>query len=405
MFVGVRIFIILVFLVIGLSVLATTGTLIYEFWDSDWLALATFYSHLFIFFPIFGIVTLVGFYAPACAFLDMYWRYVPLGRFRFVVGFVTVALLSYVIALQLRAGPERSVFEIRPEVLAADKGEPANCELQGACERLPVITAVENVRRVSQTRIGLSDLARNCTPDPLKGVAGGAQEQPRYCFASTPLPVGSNKTTNLRLTTDTECCQAQGRLVAAVNAMHDDPAQRSLTGVVHNLTLPFKIFFMLMLFTISIMLAFRRKALEQHYAPYLDGIERGVLIGAAAMVIFPVMTHAFLQAAALLYGAGPLGGFRATAPLFSLAFGAWALLLLFYFYGRRDKEIQGLARIGGVIGGAVAIVKYEQIIDFLVRLIGSGAGYVSLAVLGLVALCGILVLLRQTTREMEPPAE
>jgi uncharacterized membrane protein (DUF485 family) len=187
--------------------------------------------------------------------------------------------------------------------------------------------------------------------------------------------------------------------------MHDDPAQRSLTGVVHNLTLPFKIFFMLMLFTISIMLAFRRKALEQHYAPYLDGIERGVLIGAAAMVIFPVMTHAFLQAAALLYGAGPLGGFRATAPLFSLAFGAWALLLLFYFYGRRDKEIQGLARIGGVIGGAVAIVKYEQIIDFLVRLIGSGAGYVSLAVLGLVALCGILVLLRQTTREMEPPAE
>jgi len=399
MLVGVRIFIALVFLVIGLSFLATTGALVYEFWDTDWLALATFYSHLFVFFPIFGIVTLVGFYAPACGFLDMYWRHVPLGRLRFVVGFLTVALLSFVIAQQMRAGPERSVFEVKPEVLAADKGEPAGCADQAICQRMPVLAAVKNVRRVSQSRIGLSDLARNCTPDPLKGAGTGSLEQPRYCFASTPLPAGEGQAGKLTLSTDAECCRAQKQLVSAVNAMHDDPARRSLTGLIHNWTLPFKVFFMLMLLTISFMLAFRRRSLEHHYAPYLDGIERGVLIGAAAMVIFPIMTHAFLQSAALLYGAGPIGGFRASAPLFSLAFGAWALLLLFYFYGRRDKEIQALARIGGVIGGAVAIVKYEQIIDFLVRLIGSGAGYVSLTVLTLIAVAAILVLVRKTTRE------
>jgi hypothetical protein len=394
MYVGVRIFIVLVFLVIGLSFLATTGALVYEFWEADGLALATFYSHLFIFFPIFGIVTLVGFYAPACAFLDMYWRYVPLGRFRFIVGLLTVALLSVVIAQWLRSGSEKSVFEVKPEVLAADRGSPAGCASGEICDRMPVLTAVKNVRTVSQTRIGLSDLARDCTQDPLK--AAGATEQARYCFASTPLPA---KPAKLRLTTDAECCKAQKQFVTAVNEMYADPTRRSLTGLAHDWTLPFKIFFMLMLLTISIMLAFRRRSLEQYYAPYEDGIERGVLIGAAAMVIFPVMTHAFLQSAALLYGAGGIGGFRANVPVISLAFGAWALLLLFYFYGRRDKEIQGLARIGGVIGGAVAIVKYEQIIDFLVLAIGSGAGFGSLAVLALIALAAILVLVRQTTRE------
>jgi hypothetical protein len=393
MYVGVRVFIVLVFLVIGVSFLATTGALVYEFWDADWLALATFYSHLFVFFPIFGIVTLVGFFAPACAFLDMYWRHVPLGRFRFVVGLLTVALLSVLLAQHFITGRERSVFEVKPEVLAADKGDPAGCESGTVCKRMPALVAVKNVRSVSQTRIGLSDLARNCKRDPL--TAGGATEQPRYCFASTPLRDGKPAS----LTKDAECCLAQETFVAAVNAMHTEPSRRSLTGLVHNLTLPFKVFFMLMLLTISIMLAFRRKALERHYGPYLDGIERGVLIGAAAMVIFPVMTHAFLQSAALLYGAGPIDGFRANAPLVSLAFGAWALLLLFYFYGRRDKEIQGLARIGGVIGGAVAIVKYEQIIDFLVLAIGSGAGFGSLAVLTLLGLAAILVLVRQTTRE------
>jgi hypothetical protein len=278
-------------------------------------------------------------------------------------------------------------------VLAADKGDPAGCESGTVCKRMPALVAVKNVRSVSQTRIGLSDLARNCKRDPL--TAGGATEQPRYCFASTPLRDGKPAS----LTKDAECCLAQETFVAAVNAMHTEPSRRSLTGLVHNLTLPFKVFFMLMLLTISIMLAFRRRSLERYYAPYEDGIERGVLIGAAAMVIFPVMTHAFLQSAALLYGAGGIGGFRANVPVISLAFGAWALLLLFYFYGRRDKEIQGLARIGGVIGGAVAIVKYEQIIDFLVLAIGSGAGFGSLAVLTLLGLGAILVLVRQTTRE------
>ena len=57
---GLRIFIGFVFTTIGLSFLATTAVLFHEFEQVSWLALATFYSHLFIFFPTFGIVALLG---------------------------------------------------------------------------------------------------------------------------------------------------------------------------------------------------------------------------------------------------------------------------------------------------------------------------------------------------------
>src|SRR5262249_58244582 len=130
---------------------------------------------------------------------------------------------------------------------------------------------------------------------------------------------------------------------------------------------------------------------EKDYAAQIYGIERGVLIGAAAMIIYPVMSHAFLQSAALLYGSETAGGYRAIAPLVSLAFGAWGLLLLFFFYRRRDKELQALARVGGIAGGAVAVAKYDHIIDFFLRGFGSGAGYAAVGALAAAALAARLL--------------
>jgi uncharacterized membrane protein YqjE len=41
---GIRLFIGFIFTLIGLSFLATTGTLVWEFWDNQrWLTLASFY--------------------------------------------------------------------------------------------------------------------------------------------------------------------------------------------------------------------------------------------------------------------------------------------------------------------------------------------------------------------------
>ena len=68
MSIGVRAFVFIVFGLMSLSFLATTATLAWEFWGSGWLTIANFYSRLFIFFPPFGIVTLIAFYPPACVF-------------------------------------------------------------------------------------------------------------------------------------------------------------------------------------------------------------------------------------------------------------------------------------------------------------------------------------------------
>lgn len=402
MYTGVRIFIVCVFGLLGLSFLATTAVLIWEFRETDWPALANFYSHLFVFFPTFGIVTLFAFFTPACVFTDMYFRHVPYGPQRFVFGLFIAIILAIFGANMLTGGEERSIFEIKPAILKADSGSPADCMARGSCERLPVLQAVDNVRRVSQTRIGLSDLARNCRPDALKDPLPGALPAKRYCFASTPLPANIADVKPDGRSTDEECCRAQARFTAAVRQMHDQPGGRSLTAEVHTALLPFKLFFALVLFIISIMLAVRRKSMERHYKRYLSGIERGVLIGAVAMVVYPIMSHAFLQSAALLYyGGGPSGGYRSTAPIFSFALGAWGLLLLFFFYGRQNERVQNLARIGGMIGSAVAVVKYDQIIDVCVRVFGTGAGLLNIVLLGIAAVAALTLIATWTTKEFD----
>jgi uncharacterized membrane protein (DUF485 family) len=394
---GIRLFVLGVFLLVGLSFLAPSAVLAWEFAGAGALTLAAFYSHLFIFFPTFGIVTLFAFYVPACVFTDMYMRHVKLGPARFAAGYAVVLVASWWIAGMLGSGRERSMFEVSPAVLLADKGEPAGCGPSSTCARLPVLAAAENVRAVSQARFGLTDLARTCRFDPLLEPAPETVQRKRFCFPSTPLREGAP------LATDAECCAAQRAFVQSIRQMHAPPEQRSLTGRMHHWMLPGKIFFMLVLLVISVLLAVRWKALDTHYRGYMPGIERGVLVGAAAMVIYPVMSHAFLQSAGLLYGAASEAGYRTTAPLFTFAFGAWALLLLLFFYRRRDKEMQAIGRMAGVIGAGLAVLKYDLIIDVFVRVFGSGASYATLAALGAAAVAAVAVVFARTTEELDVP--
>ena len=83
---GARIFVFLVYLLLGLSFLATTAVLAHEFWESGWLDFVTMDSHLFLFFPTLGIVALLAFYTPSCALTDLYRHHVPLGKLRFRSG-------------------------------------------------------------------------------------------------------------------------------------------------------------------------------------------------------------------------------------------------------------------------------------------------------------------------------
>lgn len=394
MLLGVRLFVLMVFVALGLSFIATTAVLMWEFRDADWLALATFYSHLFIFFPTFGVVALCAFYLPACVCTDLYWRHVRLGKVRFVLGGVAVAAASVAIASWVSGGREGSIFRIAPAVLKSDRGVPAGCTAATPCRRLPVLEAVNNVREASQGRLGLTDLARSCRRDPYMSPPHQMLQRARLCFAST------RKGEKGSLVDDEACCAAQSAFAQAIGDMHEPAGQRALTGLVHQALLPGKAFLMLVLLIISVLLAAWRRSLETHYAAYLPGIERGVLIGAAAMVIFPVMNHAFVQSAALLHGSAEGTGYRASAPFLTAAFGAWALVLLFFFYRSGDKDLESLGRLGGVAVGAVAVFKYDLIIDVFVRVFGSGASPLTLAGLAVAAVIAIVALFVRATEEL-----
>ncbi len=84
-------------------------------------------------------------------------------------------------------------------------------------------------------------------------------------------------------------------------------------------------------------------------------IEFGVIVGTAAALFFPFMSQAFVQSTEALYGVTGRGTFSLITPLLSLAFGAWTLLMVFFFYRRRDKEIEALGKLGSAIAGVVAV--------------------------------------------------
>ncbi len=396
MSVGARVFVAIVFVVLGLSFIATTAALYYEFGlksdGTDWFGIATFYSHLFLFFPIFGVLALVAFYVPASAFTDMYWYHVPMGRIRFLIGFVVLVVASYFGGQMLGQGKLRSIWEVKPDVLAVDSGEPSGCVAPGStCDRAPILHALEDVKIKSQQRVGMAKFVRNCKPDDLVEVSP-EQKARRYCFVTQDL-------NNAR-----DCCAAQERFGNAVSEKFEPEDNRSLTGKVHKALLPLKIFFLLVVLAVAILLAVRRHGISSHYPNWMRKIERGVMVGAFAMLILPVMNLAFLQSSGLLYGTAFDSVYRTISLPMLIVFGAWALLLLFFFFRETDKDIETVARIAGVIGSAIAVTNHQLITDYFVRIAGSGADMWTLGclfALGLIAFAAIVLQSKETTEERE----
>ncbi len=282
-------------------------------------------------FQHLACLPLAAFYTPSCALTDMYWRYVRFGRLRFAIGFIVLAGCAWMIADKMNASQFRSVWDLKPEVLLADTNEPSGCGSEGApCERIAILDAIKNVSTVSHARLGLSDFGRSCKPDRFFE-GSSAPERRRFCFASTPL------TESPYLSTNAECCSAQERLQQTISSHYSNVQNRSLTNFVHALVLPLKVFFLLTLGVISLLLALRHNSISFHYPADQVRIEIGVIVGALAMIFFPMMSQAFVQTADALYGTSQNEGFKPIVPFMSFAFGAWALLLLLFFYRRHDK--------------------------------------------------------------------
>ncbi len=390
---GSRIFVAVIFAILAAGFFVSTYTLYEEFGPETWYSLAAVYSHVYLFFPTIGIVALLAFYTPATIFVDFYWHHVRSGRIRLMAGFIIAVCISVYVAEMLsdrnifanliwknqnvseRTDFIPSLWELAPQTLASDTGSPAHCvTTDAACNRQPVLRSLQILRKVSKSRTGLTAFSRNCSRDPL------LEDPPdrkllRYCF---PL---------LRKVDADACCFAQERFSRELSDMFRAETSHSRTGYMHALTLPFKIFFMLIMLAIGVLLAVWRSKLDRFYESYMPRVESGVLIGATAVLFWPVTNQAFLQSAAVLYG--PYSGSiyqDSLGSLFSLIFGLWGLLILFFFFRHQEKTVELWVKVLGGIASVIAAVRYDEIIDYAVRFTGSGAYEITFLALALIGL-------------------
>ncbi|MCF6200430.1 MAG: hypothetical protein L3J67_13800, partial [Hyphomicrobiaceae bacterium] len=345
--VGSRIFVAFVFTILAASFYVSTYMLIHEFGVENWYSIAAIYSHHFLFFPTIGVVALIAFYTPATIFVDLYWHHVNHGRLRLFFGFTAILCLAIYLAAILSGrnvvgnllwqndapvfaqGVVPAIWELHPDNVLNDLGSPENCATNDLlCARQPIMRSIKILRKVSMSRTGLTAFSRNCLADPLLEPPQ-SNRLLRYCF---PL---------LRKVDAETCCFAQQRFSSQLSELFKDEKQHSKTGYVDARTLPFKIFFMLIILVIGVLLAGWRSKLDRFYESYMPGIENGVLIGGAAMLFWPVTNQAFLQSAAALYG--PYSGSvyqNVLGPVFSIVFGLWGLLILFFFFRHHEKHVE-----------------------------------------------------------------
>ena len=392
---GSRIFVALVFTLLAASFGAATGSLFNEF-GSYWFSLAAVYSHTFLFFPTIGLVALIAFFIPATVFVDLYWHHVRLGKIRLLLGLLFLGFLSVFLAGRMTnqdfsallgnhsSQPLTSrdyvpaLWELNPQTLRRDAGAPAGCARpsdERPCERQPILRTLTILRRVAASRTGLTAFSRNCHPDPL--LAPPAERNHfRYCF-----PI-------LRKVRAPACCTAQQRFSQDLASMfRQEGGHHSRTFLIHAITLPFKTFFMLIILFIGFLLVRWRRLIDLHYWDQVPQIENGVLIGASAMMFWPVTNQAFLQSASVLYGSYSASSYQnMMGPVLSALFGVWALLLLLFFFRHHEKNTELWVKMIGAAISAFAAIKWNLIIDWAVRIAGAGAMEASFAILALLGL-------------------
>ncbi len=373
--VGARIFVAVCFVLLGVAFIVSTAMLINEFQGLDWATMVVAHGYLFFFFPVLGLLALCAFYLPSVVFTHLYWNHLRFGRVRFLIGLVVVAVASLAFARYLDK-PPRAIWEVSPRALTADKA-------QGS--RVAILDALYDLRAKAQTRIGISAFGRTCSVDQLVEAPDEAAKV-RYCFPAKKHLTGP------------ECCAVQEQFSRAVHDLQRNPATQSASAEFDSLVfLPLKVFFVLIVVAIGILLAVWRNLIDRHYPELVTRLERGVMVGAFAMLFWPAMDYGYQQTANALFGrmeAGP-------QLRLSLVIAPWTLLLLFYFLRRLGKQGELIGQISGVVVAAVAVLRYEQLNDLVGRLFGIGADAWILILQPVLAVAGLIALLyfRHAERE------
>ena len=250
-----------------------------------------------------------------------------LGPLRFLLGFAVAIGASWWVAQQIGGSDLRGLWEIQPATLESDGGGPMPCTTAGGvkadCRRSPFLSALNDLRAFGTKRIGFSEFTRNCAPDPLLEPPPEYKER-RYCFAAG------------QMLDARQCCTVQRRFADELRAVQADPQLRSRTSELDQYFLPLKVFFIVVMVVIAALLALRRKQIAERYPDYVPTIERGIIIGGVAMLIWPLMDYAYLQTSLTLFGRQHGGlHFR-----WSLVIVPWAILLPFFFLSRADRNLE-----------------------------------------------------------------
>jgi hypothetical protein len=354
-----------------------------EFQNVDAVSMLLAHSHLFVFFPLFGILALAAFWLPSVVFTDMYWHTIRFGRLRYCAGLLGVGLLAAWTTAGLQSGSPRGIWEIKPEVLIADKGQRMTCGKDNmTCQRAPMLATLGKIRDETSERIGLSKFARVCEINTLLENPVGYDNR-RYCFAA------------LDMLSAEACCAAQRQFKTSLDQLYSNPANRSDTARLDAFFLFAKTFFIGIILVIGGLLVFRRSTLENQYHSQAPAIERCLLVGAAALLVWPMMDYAYHQTSLAMFGRMQDGPhFR-----LSLAIAPWFLLLLFYFLQRLGRKIERWGQVLSVGASGLALYRYDEANDLAVRFLGAGAPVWGLAVMGVAVLLG-LIALRYPSRDV-----
>lgn len=398
-------FVAVVFLALGLSFIASTVLLFQEFPLEDAKNLAIAHSHLFIFFPLLGIVTLIAFYLPAVIFTDHYFKNLGwFGPVRFLIGLVAVLVLAYTQTERVNNSDLRAIWEIKPTELqrelaagppptnrqcidvdkieaakaARDRGDPVPVgALRKPCGRQPVLTVLRNLRDEAKHRLSLSEFARGCKPDPLLELPD-ANAASRFCF-----PAGQ------RLNAE-DCCRIQQDFKDHVHRLFAASTTRSMLADYESYLLFAKSFFIIVLFVIGIFLLAWRRTLKSHYRPLLPAMERGVVVGAGCILFWVFMDYGYQQASDVLFGRN----YRGLNLRLSLVMIPWAFILLLYFMERLGRDLERVAQMATIVGAGVTLLRYQDINDLTARLLGVGADlwhFAALAAIGVLGLVALIV--------------
>ncbi len=369
-------FVAAVFIVLALTFVASTASIVWEFRDTELIAILSSNSYLFVFFPTLGIVALAAFYIPAVVFTDIYLNHAPFGKLRLAFGTLVAIGLAMWFADDLNNTKLRAMWEASPAALEANAGRPTRCLDAGKVCVKPILPVIADLRAKSLERVRISPFIRDCSPDPLME-ASSERTAERYCFVSgTKLDAA-------------QCCRAKRAFAEEVYSLWVNPATRSQAAEFDRYLLPFKAFFIIVILLIGVLLITWKRTLRAHYGKHLIAMERGLQIGAAAMLFWPVMDYAYQQTSDVLYG--PASQFPLRLSLVTVP---WALLLTAYF---ADKVRIELARIVQLVGGAVsavAVLRYQDISDWSSKLVGLGASEWNFAVLGALGVSMLVLLLR-----------